>query len=314
MSSSFFERLPLSRYDLDRDYLLRERENLFDELFADPTTRVLVLMGGQALLAGPTTLALVKPNVVPDAEVLIYVGRTTVEADDAPAGTPIVAAVITDAGAVLDEFGAEGDWGDLRRLGSRLSDRDAGLFTEALAMANWHAANQFSPRTGEPTTPGKGGWVRVGPDGHELFPRTDSAIIVGITDAADRLLLGSNAMWESNRYSLLAGFVEPGESLETAVKREVFEEAGLRVIDTVYLGSQPWPFPASLMLGYTARVDPASDGLFTPDGNEILDLRWFSREELAASLNDIRLPGGTSIARAIIEEWFGGPIEDVHGW
>ncbi|CAN5316046.1 hypothetical protein BH11ACT2_BH11ACT2_21280 [soil metagenome] len=309
MSSSFFERLPLSRYEIDRDYLLRERLELFDELFADPATRVLLLMDGQSLLATPTSLALVSPEVLPDPQVLIYLGRTTTPADDVPAGTPIVAAVITDAGHL-----AEADWGDLRRLGSSLSDRDAGLFTEALAMANWHASHQFSPRTGEPTAPAKGGWTRVGPDGHELFPRTDSAIIVGITDADDRILLGSNAMWESNRYSLLAGFVEPGESLETAVKREVFEEAGLRVIDPVYLGSQPWPFPASLMLGYTARVDPESNGQFTPDGNEILDLRWFSRDELQAALGDIRLPGSTSIARAIIEQWFGGPIDDVHDW
>jgi NAD+ diphosphatase len=156
--------------------------------------------------------------------------------------------------------------------------------------------------------------VLTGTDGHELFPRTDAAIIVGITDADERLLLGSNAAWGRDRYSLLAGFVEPGESLEAAVRREVFEEAGLRVIDPVYLGSQPWPFPASLMLGFTARVDPASDGLATPDGNEILDLRWFTREELADSVNGIKLPGYTSIARAIIEHWFGGPIDRPDDW
>ena len=155
------------------------------------------------------------------------------------------------------------------------------------------------------------GWVRRDEaSGHEFFPRTDAAIIVGITDADDRLLLGRNAMWESNRYSLLAGFVEPGESLENAVKREVFEESGLRVVDPVYLGSQPWPFPASLMLGFTARLDTTVEALLAPDGNEILELRWFGRDELAASLDEIMLPGYTSIARAIIEEWFGGPIAD----
>ena len=100
------------------------------------------------------------------------------------------------------------------------------------------------------------------------------------------------------------------ESLEHAVQREIFEEAGIRVIDPVYLGSQPWPFPASLMLGFTARVDPDSVGDATPDGTEILDLRWFTRTELAASLGDIRLPGRTSIARAIIEEWYGEAIVD----
>ena len=309
MSLSFSDRLTLARFDIDRDYLARNSPTLFDDLFADSATRVMLLMNGSALVTSEKAIALLAPDAVPDAETLIYLGRTTVASDDAPAGTAIVAAVITDAGHY-----AEGEWGNLRSIGSTLSDRDAGIFVEALAMANWHATHRFSPKTGEPTVSGKGGWVRVDPSGAELFPRTDSAIIVGITDADDRLLLGSNALWEKNRYSLLAGFVEPGESLESAVKREVFEESGLRVIDPVYLGSQPWPFPASLMLGYLARVDPDSDGVLTPDGEEIIDLRWFSREELAASLDEIMLPGAVSIARAIIEEWYGGPIDDANQW
>jgi NAD+ diphosphatase len=192
-----------------------------------------------------------------------------------------------------------------------LGDRDAGLATEALAILNWHASHSFSPRTGEPTIVEKGGWVRRDPVSNtEVFPRTDPAIIVGVTDADDRILLGSNALWESNRYSLLAGFVEPGESLEHAVVREIFEESGIRVINPQYLGSQPWPFPASLMLGFTAQVDPAFAGIQQADGVEILDLRWFSREELAASLDEIRLPGRTSIARAIVEQWYGDTIDD----
>ena len=153
--------------------------------------------------------------------------------------------------------------------------------------------------------------MRVDPDsGAEVFPRTDAAIIVGITDADDRLLLGSNALWENNRYSLLAGFVEPGESLEAAVIREVFEESGIRVTDPTYLGSQPWPFPASLMVGFLARVDERVESILTPDGNEILDLRWFSRDELRDAAGEILLPGPTSIARAIIEEWYGGPLKE----
>ena len=138
--------------------------------------------------------------------------------------------------------------------------------------------------------------------------RTDAAIIVGVTDADDRILLGSNALWESNRFSLLAGFVEPGESLEAAVIREVFEESGIRVADPVYLGSQPWPFPASLMLGFRAKVDPERTSTLTPDGAEILDLRWFSREDMRASSGEILLPGPASIAHAILEDWFGEPI------
>ena len=305
MSQSFFDRLPLSRYDIDRDYLTRERPDLFTELFADPTTRVLPLLSGSALLRTPTSLALVPPAAIENYDLLVYLGRTTSATDTEPIGTPVVAAVLSDAGHL-----AESDWGNLRQLGAQLSDRDAGLFTEALGIINWHDSHRFSPRTGEPTVSAKGGWVRVDPSGKEIFPRTDAAIIVGITDADDRLLLGSNAMWESNRYSLLAGFVEPGESLETAVMREVFEESGLRVVDPVYLGSQPWPFPASLMLGFTAKLDASSDGIGAPDGNEILDVRWFSRAELQAAVGEILLPGPTSIARAIIEEWFGGPIHD----
>jgi len=305
MSSSFLARLPLSRYEVDRDYLARERENLFEELRADPATRVMLVHEGNVLLSTPTNLALVPFDWIPDAKQLVYLGRSLSTTSYEPVGTPIVAALLEDPDHL-----ATADWGNLRRIGSHLSDRDTGLVAEALGILNWHYSHQFSPRTGAATVPVKGGWVRVDPaTGAEVFPRTDAAIIVGITDADDRILLGSNALWENNRYSLLAGFVEPGESLEAAVIREVFEESGVRVTDPVYLGSQPWPFPASLMLGFTARVDESIPHTLTPDGNEILDLRWFSRDELRDSTNEILLPGSTSIARAIIEEWYGGPLE-----
>ena len=150
-------------------------------------------------------------------------------------------------------------------------------------------------------------------DGSQVFPRTDPAVIVLITDHDDRILLGSNAMWENNRYSLLAGFVEPGESLEAAVLREMYEESGLRVTDPVYLGSQPWPFPASIMCGFTAKLADGQDAShLVPDGEEILDLRWFSRDELRGSLDSIILPGRSSIARAMVENWFGEPLETGH--
>ena len=296
---------------MDRDNLAREHENLFEELWADPATRILPIFEGSALLSSPTSLALVPVDAIPDGGLRVYLGRSLSTTSPEPAGTPIVAVLLDDAGHL-----AEADWGNLRTLGNRLSDRDAGMLVEALGVLNWHASHAFSPRTGEPTIVEKGGWVRRDPVSNtEVFPRTDAAIIVGITDADDRMLLGSNALWESDRFSLLAGFVEPGESLETAVHREVLEESGIHVIDPVYLGSQPWPFPASLMLGFTAKVDPQHGTETTPDGTEILDLRWFSREELAAAVDglngpEIKLPGPTSIARAIIEEWFGGPIPD----
>jgi NAD+ diphosphatase len=152
--------------------------------------------------------------------------------------------------------------------------------------------------------------VRRDTAGHELFPRTDAAIIVGVTDRDDRILLGSNAAWDTGRYSLLAGFVEPGESLEDAVRREVHEESGVHVEEPEYLGSQPWPFPASLMLGFRARALDGDPTTIRPDGVEIMDLRWFSRDDIRAEAGTtLHLPGRTSIARAILEEWFGGPID-----
>ena len=306
MSQAFLARLPLSRYEIDRDYLARERDTLFDDLWADPVTRVLPIFQETALLSSDTELALLPPVAVPHADIRVYLGRTTTATATEPIGTPVVAALLADAGHL-----AESDWASLRVVGNKLSDRDAGLLTEALGILNWHQSHGFSPRTGEPTISTKGGWVRLDPvSNSEVFPRTDAAIIVGVTDADDRILLGSNAMWESNRYSLLAGFVEPGESLEAAVVREVFEESGIRVTNPVYLGSQPWPFPASLMLGFMATVDQDVASTLTPDGAEILDLRWFTRDELRASKREIKLPGATSIAHAIIEEWLGEPITD----
>jgi NAD+ diphosphatase len=306
MSQSFLKRLPLSRLEVDRDYLARERPGLFDELRENPRTRVLPIFDGRALLRSDSELALLPIGDVPDAETLVYLGVTTTATDTEPVGTPVVAAQLADAGSLSDKH-----WANLRTVGSRLSDRDAGLLTEALGILNWHLSHRFSPRTGAATVVEKGGWVRRDTESNtEVFPRTDAAIIVGITDADDRLLLGSNALWESNRFSLLAGFVEPGESLEAAVIREVFEESGIWVSDPVYLGSQPWPFPASLMLGFTARVDTQRTSTLTPDGAEILELRWFSRDELRASRGEVLLPGPTSIAHAIIEEWLGEPIAD----
>lgn len=313
MSDSLLARLPLSRHELDRDYLARGRPNLFEELWAEPATRVLALWHGKALLASsaPVSLALLPVGAVPIAKLRLYLGRSLSVTSPEPVGTPIVAVVLPDTAAA--QLSSDTDsWGDLRTLGGVMSDRDAGLLTEALALANWHDSHRFSPRTGERLLPELGGWVRrSADDAVEVFPRTDAAVIVAVTDGEDRILLGSNALWETTRYSLLAGFVEPGESLEGAVAREVFEESGIRVVDPVYVGSQPWPFPASLMLGFRARVDIETEWTQVPDGAEILDLRWFTRDELRAAGGDILLPGHTSIARVMIEDWVGGPIDDT---
>lgn len=304
--------LPLSRHGLDRDYLSRSDPDLFESLRHDPRMRQLVLWRGKALLDSGGALDLLPHDAALDSALRLYLGRSV---GSGSPGDPVVAVIVSDDTALSIASPESDRWGDLRALGDTFSDRDAGLFTAALALANWHDSHRFSPRTGMATIAGQGGWVRTDTEsGREVFPRTDPAIIVGIVDAEDRLLLGHNAMWPANRFSLLAGFVEPGESLESAVMREVFEESAIRVVDPVYLGSQPWPFPASLMLGFMARVDPQVESILTPDGTEILDLRWFSRDELTSSLDDIGLPGHTSIARAIIEHWYGGPIADRRQW
>ena len=322
--------LPLSRHAVDRDHVARSRPALFDELWQDPATRVLPLWKGRALItaesilaatagsdgwgapdSGPATLELLPVGRVAAALLRVYLGRTLVATVGEPAGTPVVLEVLTDA-AARELEPDEARWGSLRTLATAFSDRDAGLLTEALAIANWHASHAHCPRCGTPTVVQQGGWVRhCFEDGSEVFPRTDPAVIVTVLDGDDRLLLGSNAMWEHSRYSLLAGFVEPGESFESAVEREVFEEAGVRVVDARYRGSQPWPFPASVMVGMTARLaGDQSPAALDPDGEEILDLRWFSRSGLWAARDQVILPGRSSIARVLIEDWYGGPLDE----
>lgn len=311
MREPFAARLPLSRTAVDRDHL--GRTDGVERFLDDAATRAVVLHGGRALLTpAGDRLALLPVDAVPSPLFAVYLGRSLTGADDLGEGSPVVLLAVDDDGAdVLAPDRAR--WGDLRRIADRLADRDAGLFTQALAIANWHTAYAFAPESGSPTEVHSSGWARRDPvSGRDVFPRTDPAVIMAVIDDDDRILLGANASWDANRFSLLAGFVEPGESLEAAVIREVHEESGIRVVDPEYLGSQPWPFPASIMLGFRARVAPGASTEPRPDGEEILELRWFSREELRAGLSDIGLPGRVSIARAIIEDWYGGAIDDEH--
>lgn len=312
--------LPLARSAVDRDNALRSEEGLLTRLWQDPTVKVLVLESGKTLLEGSPeepkpALRLVSPSTL-DAlraagSLLLeaYLGFSVEAQGDAQAGTKILLAVVDAAGANEIESDPAA-WHGLRRTGAGLSARDAGLYAEALALANWHETHLYCPRCGEATEVIQAGWVRVCPtDQHQIFPRTDPAIIVSVIDDQDRILMGSQGIWEENRWSILAGFVEPGESLAAAVQREVFEESGVRVIEPEYLGSQAWPFPYSLMVGFTAKVDPRyADAPLNPDGVEIEKLRWFSREELAAEADSLLLPGKLSIAGALIEHWYGGPI------
>lgn len=193
-------------------------------------------------------------------------------------------------------------WADLREVGAELDDRDAGLLTTAVALAHWHDRHPRCPVCGAPTEPERGGWVRRCPvDGSEHFPRTDPAVIMLVHDGGDRCVLGRQATWPPGRYSILAGFVEPGESSEAAVAREVDEEVGLAVTDVAYAGSQPWPFPSSLMLGYTALA--VGDLTLTLNDGELADAQWFSREEIRRGDGPVALPPPVSIADRIITDW-----------
>ena len=309
---SLTPQLPLSRTRINRDAISRKIPGFLEQIMADDTTRVVLIWRGEALLAEDTQtrIELVAPEGVPAGSLLIYLGMTTQSVRDIPEGTRIVAAVLDDdSGPLVSKDMAR--WVSARTMAHALDDLDSGIVVEALAMANWHHAHTFSPITGASAESDQAGWTRVDQStGKDLFPRTDAAVIALVTDQHDRIVLGSNALWEARRYSLLAGFVEPGESLEAAVIREVFEESGLVVTNPVYMGSQPWPFPASLMVGFRAEIDEASLAGIRPDGTEIIDLRWFSREELLASLGEVLLPGRPSIARAMIENWLGQELPE----
>ncbi len=283
----------LSRGTVDRASLSRHDDGWLAERWADPESRVVVLRGLAAPLRDGALVG------VPTA--------------DAPEGLRLFLGL--EAGrawwaVASDGRSRPGDVG-LREAGALLDDRDAGLLVHAVAVATWHAEHAHCPRCGAPTDSERGGSVRrCSVDGAELFPRVDPAVIMLVHDGGDRCLLGRQHGWPPQRYSTLAGFVEPGESLEQAVVREVCEESGLVVDDVRYVASQPWPFPRSLMLAFTARaVDPGAP--LDPDVTEMEDVRWFHRDEVAEGLRvggegPLRLPPSISVARLLIERWVDG--------
>ncbi|TFV52331.1 NAD(+) diphosphatase [Blastococcus sp. TF02A-35] len=198
-------------------------------------------------------------------------------------------------------------WAGLRDIGADLGDLDAGLLAEAIGILEWHERHRFSPLTGEATTVERAGWTQRDPStGVEFFPRTDPAVIMLVHDGGDRVVLGRQAVWPPGRFSILAGFVEPGESAEAAVAREVEEEVGLRVTDIRYVASQPWPFPQSLMLGFVARADGEQE--IRVDPTEIEEARWFTRDELRAPDGRLAIPPSISIARHILDLWVAGEL------
>ena len=196
---------------------------------------------------------------------------------------------------------------ELRQVASLLPAEDANLIATARAMATWHRNHRHCGRCGAPTEVADAGHLRrCTRCEFEIFPRTDPAVIMLVHDGADRCLLGRQASWPPGVYSTLAGFVEPGESLEMAVAREVREETGVRVLSAHYHSSQPWPFPTSIMLGFWALAEHA-DGTIAQD-DELEDARWFSRSELPDLLatKTVRLPPPMSIARRLIDDWLDG--------
>jgi len=207
------------------------------------------------------------------------------------------------------------DWTPLRGLLPHLADdamAGAPLVFHALGLAEWLFVTRFCPRCGEPLAPTKSGHELVCANGHSQFPRTDPAVIMVVAagepgSADERCLLGRQAVWPEGRYSTLAGFCEPGETLEDAVRREVAEEVGIVVGEVEYFGNQPWPLPASLMLGFVARAVTTE---VTVDQDEIEDARWFTRAEMKelAEAGTLVLPGGVSISRSLVEHWYGGSL------
>ena len=290
--------LVLAGFALDRDATRRGTPHLVKELLADPRSRVVEIRRDTTKVAaepdGPR-LALRGPEPGDADRLAVYLGRDAHH-------TAYLCVAAADAGPEGEE------WRTLRQVAAQLPEGEAGLFATALALANWHAAHGHCPRCGTPTEPNLAGWIRRCPaDGSEHYPRTDPAVIMSVVADDGRLLLARGAAWGEKRYSVLAGFVEPGETLAAAVTREVREEVGIDVEEVTYLGDQPWPFPTSLMIGFTARA--RSTGLTFRDG-EIAEALWVTRDELRdrVTSGEWGISPRLSIARRLIEHWYGAPI------
>jgi len=285
----------LSRSTVDRDAGTRDDPDALERAWA--SARVLVVERGTA-----TVLEDDRPRLllVPSAE--------APEGDRLYLGTDEDGPVFAVAGPPPRRLGARTL--GLREVGVLLDDRDAGLLVHAVGLTNWHAAHPRCARCGAATEAVRGGSVRrCSQDGSEHFPRTDPAVIMLVHDGADRCVLGRQASWPEGRFSTLAGFVEPGESAEQAVVREVDEEAGIAVTDVEYVTSQPWPFPSSLMLAFRARAE----GGAVPFGRdrELAEVRWFTRDEVLASgrwgsASGLQTPPSISVAWHLITGWAEG--------
>lgn len=280
----------------------RRDDALLHRMWADPETRTLIVAGGEVQVDPVTGAALWCPTAQVPAGERYLLGVDPADCVRFAVHLPVGAEVESSKG--------------LRELAATANAAEAGWLCHAVALAQWHATHTHCPRCGGPTeVSAAGAERRCADDGSTHFPRVDPAVIVLVTDDDDRALLGRQEQWPAGRFSTLAGFVEPGETAEQAVQREVAEEAGILVDDVRLRASQPWPFPSSLMIAATAVAAGSPDP--RPDGVELAEVRWFSREELAESVasGEVAVPGLISISRWLINGWFGGHLpDDDAGW
>lgn len=287
-----------SNLSLDREAEFRDRDDLLSLRALSVAARYLLLRADGHALVDPDSRALRLIGSVdrpPGERPPSFLGRHA-EAD-------YFFTVIDDAEVDSEAERLDARWLDLRSAGSQLPSFDAGLFAYARALAHWQARTRHCPVCGAPLL-----LVAAGHRGHcsnphcgaDQFPRTDAAVIMIVTHG-DACLLGRQASWPEHRYSTLAGFVEPGETLEDAVCREVFEEAGVLVDDCEYHSSQPWPFPASLMVGFIAQATSRTITL----GSELHDARWFSAQQMVDGVRNgsLLLPPSLSVSHRLIEHW-----------
>ena len=284
-------KLPLAAAEVDRAAHLRSDEKYLSSAFSD----------GQVLIFFEEKFAVINDQVLflKGSTLGAYQSQT-----DYFLGTKdSTAFFIRHLVAKVDN---QFEYKTLRQIGAFLSARDIGLTVHAQGLANWHQKHPRCSICGGATNVVLGGAVRKCVDDQsEHYPRTDSAIIVLVKDIQDRILLGRQKVWPKHRFSTFAGFVEPGESFENCVVREVGEEAGVQVSEINYLGSQPWPFPASLMIAFEAITNTPQ--LARPDGDEIEEIRWFTRADMKAAIADksLILPLEISVARQMIKAWYG---------
>lgn len=284
---------PMARGYVDRAGHHRSDDAWLNSAWHDEDSRAFVVQDGRALVSDDH-LVWTPPAAAPTGEPL-FLG---VPSGSATAGYfAVMAPLPADANAQP---------GSLRDVGAQLDAVEAALLAEAAALEQWHGRHPYCPRCGAETVAAMGGHLRrCIADASEHYPRTDPAVIMLVVDDDDRALLAGQPTWPIGRKSTLAGYVDAGETLEQAVAREVFEEVGLIVDRIHYVASQPWPFPSSLMLAFTAHATSTS---ITVDGAEISEARWFTREELTTALDDgtLLLPMRASVAFFLIDQWFGG--------